>query len=176
MILTTLIILILIGCFINGHRRGLLMMALYTGTYLVSWLVAKWGARAIGGGLSSLLPDVSQSAAYSTMMLRAVNNNTFFYNGIAFLSIFTLVSALCHWGIGKLRWIKRLPIIGTFDRLAGGILSLVIGYVIIYVALVILQLWPAGWWQLQLANSGLAQFMINQTPALAQLMINTLIK
>ena len=164
MILTTLIILILIGCFINGHRRGLLMMALYTGTYLVSWLVAKWGARAIGGGLSSLLPDVSQSAAYSTTILRAVNNNTFFYNGIAFLAIFTLVSALCHWGIGKLRWIKRLPIIGTFDRLAGGILSLVIGYVIIYVALVILQLWPAGWWQLQLANSGLAHDQSNTGP------------
>ena len=34
MILTTLIILILIGCFINGHRRGLLMMVLYTGTFV----------------------------------------------------------------------------------------------------------------------------------------------
>ena len=140
MILTTLIILILIGCFINGHRRGLLMMALYTGTYLVSWMIAKWGARALGGGLSSLLPDVSQSAAYSTTVLKAVDNNAFFYNGIAVL----------------------------------GILSLIIGYVVIYVALVILQLWPAGWWQMQLANSGLAQFMINQTPALAQLVINTL--
>lgn len=174
MILTTLIILILIGCFINGHRRGLLMMALYTGTYLVSWMIAKWGARALGGGLSSLLPDVSQSAAYSTTVLKAVDNNAFFYNGIAFLVIFTLVSTLCHWGIGKLRWIKRLPIIGTFDRLAGGILFLIIGYVVIYVALVVLQLWPDGWWQMQLANSGLAQFMINQTPALAQLVINTL--
>ena len=146
MILTTLIILILIGCFINGHRRGLLMMALYTGTYLVSWMT----------------------------VLKAVDNNAFFYNGIAFLVIFTLVSTLCHWGIGKLRWIKRLPIIGTFDRLAGGILFLIIGYVVIYVALVVLQLWPDGWWQMQLANSGLAQFMINQTPALAQLVINTL--
>ena len=174
MILTTLIILILIGCFINGRRRGLLMMVLYAGTYLVSWLVAKWGARAIGTSLSGLLPDVSRSAAYSTTVLKAVDNNVFFYNGIAFLVIFTLVSIFCHWGISKLRWIKRLRVIGTFDQLAGGLLSLVIGYVVIYVALVILQLWPAGWWQLQLANSGLAQFMINQTPGLAQLRLNTL--
>ena len=174
MILTTLIILILIGCFINGHRRGLLMMALYAGTYLVSWLVARWGARALGNALSGLLPDVSHGAEYSATVLRTVDNNAFFYNGVAFLAIFTLASFLCHRGIGKLRWIKRLPVIGAFDQLAGGILSLVIGYVVIYVALVILQLWPAGWWQIQLANSGLAQFMINQTPGLAQLVLNTL--
>ncbi|MCH3922438.1 CvpA family protein [Limosilactobacillus sp.] len=174
MILTTFIILVLIGCFINGRRRGLLMMVLYAGTYLVSWLVARWGATALGTGLGHLLPDVSQSATYSSAILKTVNNNDFFYRGIAFMIIFTLVAWLCHWAIHKLRWIKRLPVIGTFDALAGGLLSLVIGYIILYVALVILQLWPAGWWQLQLANSGLAQFMINQTPGLAQIVLDTL--
>ena len=34
MVLTTVIILILVGCFLNGRRRGLLMMVLYAATYL----------------------------------------------------------------------------------------------------------------------------------------------
>lgn len=174
MVLTTLIILVLIGCFINGHRRGLLTMILYVGTYVVSWLVARWGSGMVGTGLGHLLPDVSRNAVYSNAILRTVNNNDFFYHGVAFLVIFTLVTWLGHWIIGRLRWLKRLPIIGTFDRLMGGLLSLVVGYIIIYVALMVLQLWPVSWWQLQVANSGLAQFMISQTPGLAQLVLDTL--
>lgn len=174
MVLTTFIILILIGCFINGRRRGLLMMALYTGTYIVSWLIARSGAQLVGGFLSNFLPDVSQGAEYSKILLKSADNNTFFYNGIAFLVIFTVVSILCHWGINRLRWIKRLPIIGTVDQLAGGTLSFVIGYIVIFVVLAVLQLWPAGWWQTQMSSSGLAQFIINQTPGLAQLVLNTL--
>lgn len=34
MVLTTVIILVLVGCFLNGRRRGLLMMVLYAATYL----------------------------------------------------------------------------------------------------------------------------------------------
>jgi uncharacterized membrane protein required for colicin V production len=48
MILTTFIILILMGCFINGHRRGLLTMTLMLGTYIVAWIVARQGAQLIG--------------------------------------------------------------------------------------------------------------------------------
>ena len=64
--------------------------------------------------------------------------------------------------------------IGTVDRLAGGVLSLLVGYVIIFLVLLVLQLWPAEWWQLQLANSGLARLIIDQTPALAHLVLQTL--
>lgn len=174
MVLTTFIILILVGCFISGHRRGLLMMIFYVGTYLISWLVARWGSEIIGSYLGHLLPDVSRDATYSNVILRTVNNNDFFYRGVAFLVIFMIVTWLGHWVIGRLRWLQALPIIGTFDRLMGGILSLVVGYIIVYVALVILQLWPVSWWQLQVANSGLAQFMINQTPGLARLVLDTL--
>lgn len=174
MVLTTLIILILVGCFINGHRRGLIMMALYTGTYLVSWVIARTVAPLLARGLTNLLPDVATGSSYSGHLLAAVNLNDFFSRGLAFLVLFTVVSMACHWGIRQLRWIKRVPIIGTADRLAGGVLSFVIGYVIIFLILIVLQLWPAEWWQLQMANSGLARWIIDQTPLLAHLVLQTL--
>ncbi|KRM26964.1 MULTISPECIES: CvpA family protein [Limosilactobacillus] len=174
MILTTLIILILIGCFINGHRKGLIMMVLYTGAYIVSWLAAKTVAPLLGTWLSHLLPNVTDEASYSSAILSAVDTSAFFSRGIAFLLVFTAVSIICHWGIRQLRWIKRVPVIGTVDRLAGGALSLVIGYIIIFLVLVVTQLWPAGWWQMQIANSGLARLIINQTPVLAHLLLQTI--
>lgn len=174
MILTTLIILILVGCFLNGHRKGLIMMALYTGTYIVSWLAARTVASSLGSWLGNLLPNVSDGVSYSSEILSRVDTSTFFSNGVAFLIVFTVVSVVCHWGIRQLRWIKRVPIIGTVDKLAGGILSLAIGYVIIFLVLAITQLWPAEWWQLQIANSGLARLIINQTPILARMLLQAI--
>ncbi|MBD5806422.1 CvpA family protein [Lactobacillus sp. 0.1XD8-4] len=176
MILTTFIILILIGCFVNGHRRGLLTMVLMLGTYIIAWLVARQGTQLVGSWLKSLLPSIGDEATFSANLLADVNSNLFFYNGIAFMIIFTIVSILCHWGIRQLNWIKKIPVIGTVDKLAGGVISFLIGYLIIFVVLIVMQLWPAGWWQMQMATSELAQLIINQTPGLAHLMIDTLIQ
>lgn len=174
MVLTTVIILILVGCFLNGRCRGLLMMVLYAATYLVSWLVAKLAAPVVGRWLGNLLPNVSNGSSYSGQLLATVDLDHFFSNGIAFMLIFAIVAFLCHWLVRQLNWVRRLPVIGMLDRLAGGLLSLLIGYVIIFVILVVMQLWPAEWWQMQLANSGLARLIIDQTPLLAQLVLQTI--
>lgn len=174
MVLTTLIILILVGCFINGHRRGLIMMALYSATYLLSWLVARLAAPVVGNWLASLLPNVADNASYSGRLLAAVDLNDFFSRGIAFLIVFTIASFVCHWGVRQLRWVKKLPIIGTVDRWLGGALSFLVGYVIIYLVLVVTQLWPAEWWQMQIANSDLGRLIIEQTPILAQLVLHAI--
>lgn len=174
MVLTTFIILILMGCFINGHRRGLMTMVLMLGTYVVAWLVARQGTQLVGGWLKAFLPRIGTEATFSANILANVNNNLFFYNGIAFMIIFSVVSILCHWGIRQLNWLKRVPVVGTVDKWAGGILSFMIGYLIIYVVLLVMQLWPAEWWQMQMANSELARLIINQTPGMAHLVIETL--
>lgn len=88
--------------------------------------------------------------------------------------IFTIVSILCHWGIRQLNWVKRVPVAGTADKIAGGLISFLIGYLIIHVVLPAMQLFPTGWWQMQIANSELARFMVNQTPGIVYLVIDTL--
>jgi hypothetical protein len=73
------------------------------------------------GWLKSLLPSIGTPATFSESLLANVNSNLFFYNGIAFMIIFTIVSILCHWGIRQLNWIKRIPVVGTVDKIAGGL-------------------------------------------------------
>lgn len=175
MILTTILILLLIGAVVHGYHRGLLQMILTIATYVISWLVASAIARLIGSGLGSLLPAIGSRATYSSTVLNSVDNDLFFYHGLVFLIAFIIVSLLCHWLIHRLDWLTKLPLLGTVDRLVGAGLSLLITYIIIYVFLLVLQLLPAGWWQMQLANSELAQIIIAKTPVLAQLIIDAII-
>lgn len=73
-----------------------------------------------------------------------------------------------------MKWLNRLPVVGTMNGLAGGVLDLLLGYFIIFAGLLILQLLPFPWWQDQLAASGLAQWMMTQTPGLTHLVISWL--
>ena len=70
--------------------------------------------------------------------------------------------------VKKSSFFKKVPVVGTVNRWAGGCLDLLIGYLIIFMILMVFQLWPGQWWQDQLANSGLAQWIILKTPILAE--------
>ncbi|MDO4903370.1 MAG: CvpA family protein [Limosilactobacillus sp.] len=174
MVLTTLIIVILAASYLHGHHRGLLMMVLYSAAYIISWIAARLVAPVAGSLVTGMLPNVSDSSSYSGSLLSSVDLNGFFSRGIAFILVFSIVSFFCHWFIRRISWVSRLPIIGTIDRLLGGILAFAIGYIIIFVVLLVIQLYPGAWWQLQMANSGLARWIINQTPELAQLVMQAI--
>ena len=150
MILTTIILVILLGCWINGRQNGFMAIIIHTATYFIGWLLARVGSRPLGMALSSILPSITNQQ-----------------NGIAFMLIFYGVTFLSRWLLKRLRFLKKVPVVGTANRWLGGLLDVLVGYLIIFMLLVILQVWPGECWQNQLAQSGLAQWMITQTPLLA---------
>lgn len=170
MILTTAILLILLGCWLNGRKRGVIAIVISTVTYFLGWLLARVGARPLGLFLSSILPSIgSQPATVDGSQLSSAittSSNQFLYNGIAFMIIFYGVTWLSRWLLKRLRFLKKVPVVGTLNGWAGGILDVVCGYLIIFMFLMIFQMWPGNWWQDQLAQSGLAQWMITETPIL----------
>ena len=97
-----------------------------------------------------------------------------YQDGLAFMIIFSTISFLGHWLLKRLNWLNRLPVLGSANRLAGGTLDVLIGYLIIFMFLMIFQLFPSQWWQNQLAQSGIAQLMIKGTPVMAQAALNLL--
>lgn len=74
----------------------------------------------------------------------------------------------------RLNWFSKLPILGTIDRWVGALLNFLVIYLLIYILLVVFQLYPAEWWQLQFANSEIAQLIIKNTPTWARLIVNSL--
>lgn len=170
MILTTVILVLLIGCWVNGTNRGLLGMLISTCTYLISWLAAKVGARFLGGALAEFLPQIGSNTtgSVSGSLLSSIDPTSFFYNGLAFMIIFSMISFFGHWLLKRTNWLNRLPVLGSANRWAGGALDVLVGYLIIFMFLMIFQLFPSQWWQDQLAQSGIAQLMIRDTPGMAK--------
>lgn len=172
MIINMIILLILLGCWLNGRRRGLIALVISTVTYFIGWVVARFGAKSFGMILSSILPSIghqeatTNGTAISGML--TVSSNQFFYNGIAFIIIFYGITFLSRWLLKRVSFLKKVPVLGTVNGWAGGLLDVVLGYLIIFMVLMIFQMWPAAWWQDQLTNSGLAQWMILKTPILAE--------
>lgn len=172
MIISMVILLILVGCWINGRNKGLVAMLISTATYLVGWIFARIGAKPFGLILSNILPSIGQHEAspsgssFSSML--TVSSNRFFYNGIAFIIIFYGITFLSRWLLKRVRFLKHIPVLGTVNGWAGGLLDMLVGYLIIFMLLMIFQLWPGEWWQEQLSDSGLAQWIILKTPILAE--------
>lgn len=172
MILTTVIILLLLASFGLGHRRGLFTMIANVAIYVVAWLGAQWVSSPIGNWLANLLPATHGSTPLSGDQLADLDLTQFFYHGLAQLVLFIVLLIILRTILQKLGWIKHLPILGTVDRLAGGIVAVLYCYLIILAVLLIGQLWTNGWWQAQLANSELAQWMVSQTPIISEQMID----
>ncbi|WP_295729917.1 CvpA family protein [uncultured Limosilactobacillus sp.] len=173
MIINMIILLILLGCWLNGHKRGLIALVISTITYFIGWVIARLGAKSLGMILSSILPSIGNQGSVTTnrtvfSQMVAVDSNQFFYNGIAFIIIFYGITFLSRWLLKRINFIKKVPVLGTVNGWAGGLIDVILGYLIIFMVLMIFQMWPASWWQDQLANSGLAQWMIMRTPILAE--------
>lgn len=171
MILTTIIILLLIGFFCYGHRRGILSIILSALVYVLAWLGSSAFSRLIGTWLAGWLPATDSTTPLSGDQLSHLDLNLFFYRGIAFIIGFIAIVIILRLLIRQLNWLKHIPILGSIDRIIGGLAALAIGYVAILVILMVLQLWPNGWWQMQLANSELAHWMIAETPIITNLVI-----
>ncbi len=141
-------------------------------TYLLGWVVARLGAKSLGLVLSNILPSIGEHEASATgstfSSMLSISSNQFFYNGIAFFIIFYGITFFSRWLLKRVSFLKRVPVLGTVNGWAGGILDVVVGYLIIFMVLMVFQLWPGSWWQEQLANSGLAQWIILKTPGLAE--------
>lgn len=58
MLLTALIVIILIGCWLNGRRRGLLGLVVSFVGYFLAWGLAHFGSQLVGPLLAGIFPPV----------------------------------------------------------------------------------------------------------------------
>lgn len=164
MILTVAIVIALILGFRHGYHRGLLRMLLSIVGYIVALMIARAATATIGATLANFFPILSDTG--NTTQISDVN--AFFYRGIAFMLVFGLVLGVCRWLIRRLNILTKVPIIHQANAMAGGMISLALVYLTIFIILVVLQVWPGTGWQTQLNQSVVAQWIIDKTPIISQ--------
>ncbi|WP_225363928.1 CvpA family protein [Levilactobacillus brevis] len=98
--------------------------------YLIVWVIARFGAKPLAAGIGQFIGKVSLNSSVSAVT--ASQSSSFFLNGLAFSAILTVgyfIVRRVAYGINKVTW---LPVIHQVNSLAGGLINLVIRYVVIF--------------------------------------------
>jgi len=170
LLLSLIILAILIFGFRRGYRRGLVLQVLTTIGYLVVWIVARVGAKPLAAGIGQFVGNLSLDSSVSAVA--ASQSSSFFLNGLAFSAILTVGYFIVHrvaYGLNKVTW---LPVIHQVNSLAGGLINLVIRYVVIFLTLNLLILVPISGFQSSYQSSSVAQWIVKQTPVLSKRVFN----
>lgn len=165
--LTLLILLLLAIGFYTGARRGLILQVLYTVGYLCSYFVAKTYYKSLASHLELFIPYPSPTAETKLVFFNqnlTLDLDQAFYGAVAFLLIIVagwfVVRFLAIFAHG----LVFVPVLKQANWLAGGIISLVVIYVGLFLILSMLSMLPVDALQNQLKNSGLASYIIKDTP------------
>ena len=168
-----LTIIILIALFIGvyaGVRRGLILQIVHTVGYVLSFYVAKNYYLSLSENLEMLIPYSQpgigdQMVYYDT--LEKLNLDLAFYNALSFLIIIAagwLVTRILGYMLNSLTF---LPVLKQINNLGGAILGFLMQYLGVVLLLSFLTFIPFAFIQNQLAESSLANWIIQNTPYLS---------
>ena len=168
--LTLIILIILFIGVYAGQRRGLILQVVHTAGYIVSFFVAKNYYLLLAEHLEMLIP-YSQPGIGDEMVyydtLEILNLDLAFYNALSFLIIIAagwLVTRILGYMLNSLAY---LPVLKQVNNLGGAILGLLMQYFGVFLLLSFFTFIPFDFIQNQLAESGLANWIIQNTPYLS---------
>lgn len=168
---TLIIFLLLAMGFYSGAKRGLVLQIIYTVGYFIAYLVAQRNYKALASHLELLIPYPSPTAETKLLFFDqklTLDLDQAFYGAIAFLIIlfvgWLVVRLLAIFAHG----FTFVPVLKQANWLAGGVLSFLVLYVGIFLVLSTLAMLPIDAVQNQFKNSGIARFIVENTPILTK--------
>ncbi|MBO0441600.1 CvpA family protein [Candidatus Enterococcus ikei] len=165
--LTLLILLLLAIGFYTGARRGLILQVLYTFGYLVSYFIAKSYYKSLASHLELFIPYPSPTADTKLVFFNqeiTLDLDQAFYGAVAFLLILVAGWLVVRFLAIFAHGLVFIPVLKQANWLAGGLISLVVIYVGIFLVLSMLSMVPVDAVQNQFKNSGLASYIVKDTP------------
>lgn len=170
MILTVIILIVLIWTFYTGWRRGILGQIIYFLGYGLSFVLASRYYETLGEKLQLWIPYPEAALNQHLLFYQAnavLHLDRSFYAAMGFMLIMAIGWLVTHF-IGTFFRSSGYGIISKVNRLCGGIINMIFGYIVIFLVLYVLTLLPINGIQLQLEQSQLAQWIIQNTPALSE--------
>lgn len=174
-----LIFLILVYGIYIGYRRGLVMQAVYTIGYCISFGIAVLSYRVLAPQLDLIVPYPSTSPHSYFAFFSSSNGVSFldtaFYRGVALLLIILVGWIVTRLIAAYLHDLTFFPLDLRTSQIGGGFLAFLCNYVAIFMVLYVLALVPLTGLQRTLNNSLMASSMIRYSLGLPQLFYHLLI-
>ncbi|MGX7173826.1 CvpA family protein [Enterococcus ratti] len=167
--LTLLIVFILLMAFFSGARRGFLMQVVYTVGYILSFFAAQFFYKDLAKHLELYIPYpavTSHSRMVFFNQAFSFKLDEAFYAGVAFLLILFIGGLITRFIGIFVHSLTYIPILRQVDWLAGGLLSVVIAYITIFLLLSLVTFVPIDSVQKQFSGNSVARFIVEKTPFL----------
>ncbi|CAH0416385.1 CvpA family protein [Periweissella fabaria] len=167
MILGIIFGLALVLAFMQGYRYGLVNTIARVIGYFILGVVALLFAHPLGIIINNFLGD-ALVAFRPGAPNQLVNQGTQFLGaGLGFTVIYLIGGFFVHSILKSLHFIKKIPIVSTVNALLGGILNLVLTYIICFFTLQLLSVMNIAWVQQQFVAAPFLNRILDQTPILS---------
>ncbi|MDN5983800.1 MAG: CvpA family protein, partial [Lactococcus sp.] len=178
MIITLIILALLVWAYFVGQSRGLALQLFYTFGSLIAIFIALANYKTLAEKITLWVPFASATvdsklSFYPAKLLFEIDH--VFYALVAFLIIYAVVYAglrLIGIFLGAL---ESMIIFGAIGNVIAGILSVCAVFFGLSLALMVLSTVPLALVQNQLYASGIARFMLEQTPIFSSWLQHTFI-
>jgi len=168
MIFTIVILLLLVIAIMRGFHRGFVIEILHLVGTVAVLIFARLLYQPFGTSLSNFLS--------SSHLVEASAGSTLVVNMVAFFLLTSIGWAVIRMLARVSRSITWLPVIKQVNSVAGGAVSFLISYLVIFVVLSLANLVPTTFIQTQMSQSAVATFIVNKTPGLTSQALSDVFK
>ncbi|WP_026690600.1 CvpA family protein [Alteribacter aurantiacus] len=165
--LTLLLFIILIGSFLVGFRRGLILQLVHLFGFVVAFIVAYMYYQELASYIRLWIPFPSFGDGGQSLLVEAFSIEEVYYNGIAFAILFFVTKIVMQILGSMFDFLAHLPILHTINGWLGGILGLLEGLLITVILVHLGALIQIDFIQELIANSTLAQLIFQYTPIIS---------
>ncbi|MGO4888644.1 CvpA family protein [Anaerobacillus sp. MEB173] len=166
-----ILLLILVGSFFIGLRRGFVLQLFHFLGFIASFVVAYMYFDDLAPHIRLWIPYPQlPSDSTVTMVAEMLNLESVYYSGIAFAILF-IVTKIVMQIIGSMfDFLAHMPILRIVNGWLGGALGFIETYLVMFLLLHIAALIPLEFIQEHLHQSTLAKLIIDHTPILSDLL------
>ncbi|WP_033828242.1 CvpA family protein [Bacillus andreraoultii] len=159
--------------FIVGLKRGFILQVIHLTSFFIAFIIAMMYYKDLALRLTLWIPypTIGDSETLK-LLLGAMNAEEAFYRGISFFLIFIAVKIVLQIIGSMLDFVANIPIIKQLNIWAGGILGFLEVYLIIFLILYIIALFPINNVQTWIDQSAVAKGIIQHTPILSKQIYN----
>lgn len=159
-----ILFIFVIGFFI-GLKRGLILQIIHLTGFIIAFILAATYYDNLAPKLTLWIPypNLGNGTPFE-FILDGHNVEQAYYRAIAFAGIFFAVKIFLQIIGAMLDFIAHIPILKQLNIWAGGILGLIEVYLLTFIILYILALFPIEFIQAPLNDSAFAQAIVNHTP------------
>ncbi|MFB9859764.1 CvpA family protein [Salinicoccus siamensis] len=173
--MTLILLILLIAGMVIGYRRGMVLQLLHLIGTLSAIIISAKNYEKLAARFDMVMPYPSTSDTLTNPLMPELANAEYaFYNMTAFFIIFIISKIIIQLIVSAFDYLQQISVFGIVGDIVGTLLGLIEMVYILAVFLTMIALVPLDFIETMVGESGLAQFLLDNTFILSEKFIEWL--